>query len=96
MRLYIGNLSPTATEADLQQIFTPFGTVTSATVIMDRASGASRGFGFVEMAAAAEAEAAMAGLNATDLLGQPLVVSEARPRRDDTRTARERGEAPRS
>ena len=92
MRLYIGNLSPAATEADLQQAFTPFGTVTSATVITDRVSGVSRGFGFVEMATTAEAEAAMAGLNTTDLLGQPLIVNEARARRDDRRGAGGRDE----
>ena len=69
MNLYIGNLSQQATEADVQQAFAAFGNVASATIIKDRASGESRGFGFVEMPDAAEAEAAMAGLGGKDLLG---------------------------
>src|SRR5690242_19909006 len=63
MNLYIGNLSHQATEADVQQAFEAFGQVTSATIIKDRASGASRGFAFVEMPAKDEAEAAMAALS---------------------------------
>ncbi|MBK9711290.1 MAG: RNA-binding protein [Kouleothrix sp.] len=87
MNLYIGNLSPKATDADLQQAFTAFGEVTSAMVIKDRVSGISRGFAFVEMATTVEGEAAMAALSGTDLLGQPLIVNEARARRDDRRGA---------
>jgi RNA recognition motif-containing protein len=80
MNLYIGNLSPETTDADVQQAFAAFGTVNSATIIKDRLSGVSRGFGFVEMSTATEAEAAMAGLSGTELLGQSVIVSEARPR----------------
>lgn len=80
MNLYIGNLSPQATDADVQQAFEAFGQVQSATIIKDRASGESRGFGFVEMPDVAQAQAAMAGLTGKDLLGQALVVNEARGR----------------
>jgi RNA recognition motif-containing protein len=80
MNLYIGNLSHQATDSDLQQAFEAFGQVQSATIIKDRASGESRGFGFVEMPDTAEAQAAMAGLAGKDLLGQALVVNEARQR----------------
>lgn len=80
MNLYIGNLSLQATDADVQQAFAAFGQVQSATIIKDRASGESRGFGFVEMPDLAEAQAAMAGLAGKDLLGQALIVNEARGR----------------
>lgn len=89
MNLYIGNLSPEATEADVQEAFAAFGTVASATIIKDRASGASRGFGFVEMPAANEAQAAMAGLAGTDLKGQSVIVNEARPKPTDRRDRRD-------
>jgi RNA recognition motif-containing protein len=79
MNLYIGNLSHQATESDVQQAFEAFGQVQSATIIKDRASGESRGFGFVEMPDTGQAEAAVAGLAGKDLLG-PLVVNEARGR----------------
>ena len=85
MNLYIGNLSHEATEADVQQTFAAFGQVKSATVIKDKFSGESRGFGFVEMPTKAEAEAAMAGLTGKELLGRALVVNEARARTDDRR-----------
>jgi RNA recognition motif-containing protein len=85
MNLYIGNLSRQATEADVQQAFAAFGQVKSATIIKDKFSGESRGFGFVDMPAKAEAEAAIAGLTGKELLGQSLIVSEARPRSDDRR-----------
>jgi RNA recognition motif-containing protein len=81
MRLYIGNLSPEASEAVIQEAFVAFGNVASATIIKDRASGESRGFGFVEMPDTEQAEAAMAGLSGKDLLGQSLVVNEARAKR---------------
>ena len=80
MNLYIGNLSPEVTEAQVQQAFEAFGTVTSTAVIKDKFSGKSRGFGFVEMPATAEAEAAIAGLTGAELMGQPVVVNQARPR----------------
>src|SRR5690349_8900028 len=82
MNLYIGNLSQQTTETDLRQAFEAFGQVTSAAIIMDRASGKSRGFGFVEMPAQAEAQAAFAGLAGQELLGQPLIVNEAHARND--------------
>ncbi len=85
MNLYIGNLSHQATEADVQQAFEAFGQVKSATIIKDKLSGVSRGFGFVEMPAAAEAQAAMAGLTGKELLGQSLIVNEARARADHRR-----------
>lgn len=85
MNLYIGNLSPQATEADVQQAFAAFGHVTSATIIKDKLSGVSRGFGFVEMPVQAEAEAALAGLAGNMLLGQSLVVNEARTRGQNPR-----------
>jgi RNA recognition motif-containing protein len=96
MNLYIGNLSHQATEADLHQAFEAFGQVKSATIIKDKFSGESRGFGFVEMPATAEAEAAMAGLAGKELLGQPLIVNEARPRSDDRRGGGRRGGGRRS
>jgi RNA recognition motif-containing protein len=85
MNLYIGNLSQQTTEADLQQAFEAFGQVTSATIIKDRLSGVSRGFGFVEMPAQAEAEAAVAGLGGSDMLGQSIIVNEAHTRSDARR-----------
>lgn len=81
MRLYIGNLSREATEAGLQEAFGAFGNVASCVIIKDRESGESRGFGFVEMSDVGQAEAAMAGLAGKELLGQSMVVSEARARR---------------
>ena len=80
MNLYIGNLSRDVTGDDLRQAFEAFGQVTSATVITDKFSGESRGFGFVEMPAKAEAQAAIAGLNGQPLKERTLAVSEARPR----------------
>jgi RNA recognition motif-containing protein len=81
MNLYIGNLSHQATDSDLQHAFEAFGQVQSAKIIKDRASGESRGFGFVEMPDTAEAQAAMAGLAGKELLGQELIVNEARAKR---------------
>jgi RNA recognition motif-containing protein len=83
MNLYVGNLSHQATEADVQQAFEAFGQVASATIIKDRASGESRGFAFVEMPAKDEADAALAGLGGKELLGQVLIVSEARERAEN-------------
>ena len=96
MNLYIGNLSQQATEADVQQAFEAFGQVKSATIIKDKLSGVSRGFGFVEMPAQAEAEAAMAGLTGKDLLGQSLIVNEAHARADHRRDGGRPGGGPRS
>jgi cold-inducible RNA-binding protein len=91
MNLYIGNLSHEATEADVQQTFAAFGQVTSATVIKDKFSGESRGFGFVEMPTKAEAEAAIVGLSGKELLGQSLIVIEAHARADHRRGGERRG-----
>lgn len=91
MNIYVGNLSHEATEEDLRQAFETFGEVTSAKIITDRASGAPRGFGFVEMPTKAEAEAAIAGLNGTELKGRTLTVNEARPRPEGRRSERRPG-----
>jgi RNA recognition motif-containing protein len=80
MNIYVGNLSLEVTDEDLRQAFEAFGQVTSAKIIADKFSGASRGFGFVEMPAKTEAQAAITGLNGKELKGQRLTVNEARPR----------------
>ena len=85
MNIYIGNLAREVTEEDLQQAFETFGQITSVTIIKDRYSGESRGFGFVEMPAKAEALSAIDGLNDQELKGQTIVVNEARPRRSEGR-----------
>jgi RNA recognition motif-containing protein len=82
MNIYVGNLSFDSTDEDLRQAFEAFGQVESAQVIRDRASGRSRGFGFVEMPNQTEALAAIEGLNDTELQGRNLRVNEARPRED--------------
>ena len=83
MKIYAGNLSYDVTEQDLRQQFAPFGTVDTVSVIMDKFSGRSKGFAFVEMASKSEAEAAIAGLNGKQLKERTLTVNEARPRVDD-------------
>jgi len=80
MKIYVGNLSYEVTEEDLQLAFEPFGQVGSATIIKDKYSGQSKGFGFVEMASKAEGQSAIDGLNGKDLKGRALNVNEARPR----------------
>jgi RNA recognition motif-containing protein len=80
MNLYVGNLSNEVTEDDVRQAFAAFGNVTSVSVIRDKYSGESRGFGFVEMPAKTEGQAAIDGLNGKDLKGRSLNVNEARPR----------------
>jgi len=82
MNIYAGNLSRDITEEDLRAAFEAFGQVETVNIIKDKYSGESKGFGFVEMPAKAEAEAAIADLNGKDLKGRALNVSEARPRRD--------------
>jgi RNA recognition motif-containing protein len=79
-RLYVGNLPYTVDDAELRRLFEDHGSVTSAQVIMDRDTGRSKGFGFVEMANDQEAQNAIAELNGKDLGGRPLTVNEARPR----------------
>lgn len=81
-KLYCGNLSFNTAEADLDQIFGEFGTITSAQVIMDRDTGRSKGFAFVEMKSDQEAQAAIAGVNGREHDGRTLTVNEARPRED--------------
>ena len=82
MNIYVGNLALNVTEEDLQQAFEAFGEVTSAKIIKDKYSGESRGFGFVEMPAGAEAQSAISGLNGKEMKGLNLKVNEARPQRD--------------
>jgi RNA recognition motif-containing protein len=82
MKLYVGNLSFQTSSEDLQQLFAQAGTVESATVVEDRDTGRSRGFGFVEMASKEEGEKAIEQFNGTDLAGRNLTVNEARPRED--------------
>ena len=78
-KLYVGNLPYTFSDDDMQRTFGEFGSVSSAKVIMDRDSGRSKGFGFVEMATAAEATAAIAALHGKDLGGRDMVVNLAKP-----------------
>jgi RNA recognition motif-containing protein len=80
MNIYVGNLSTEVIEDDLRIAFEPFGQVESATIIKDRDSGQSKGFGFVEMPSKAEGQSAIDGLNGTELKGKTLNVNEARPR----------------
>jgi len=82
MNIYVGNLPYSAVEDDLRQLFEGFGEVTSANIIMDRYTGQSKGFGFVEMPSGDEARAAIEGLNGSDFQGRKLTVNEARPRND--------------
>ena len=82
MNIYVGNLSFDETEGSLEAAFAAHGEVTSARIITDRETGRSRGFGFVEMSDQAQAQAAIAALNGTNLNGRDLTVNEARPRED--------------
>ncbi|MBN2452331.1 MAG: RNA-binding protein [Lentisphaeria bacterium] len=84
-KLYVGNLSYDVRSSDLQQLFAAHGDVLSADVIMDRDTGRSKGFGFVEMSTDEEAQAAIAALNGRDNNGRALTVNEARPREDRPR-----------
>jgi RNA recognition motif-containing protein len=80
MNIYVGNLAPDVTEDELKQAFEAFGQVQTATIIKDKFSGESRGFGFVEMPAKAEAQTAITEMNGKDLKGRALNVNEARPK----------------
>ena len=80
MNIYVGNLSHEATAEDLRLAFEPFGRVESASIIKDKHSGQSKGFGFVEMASKAEGQSAIDGLNGKELKGRALNVNAARPR----------------
>lgn len=80
MNIYVGNLSFNATEDDIRQAFAAYGQVSTASIVKDKFTGQSRGFGFVEMPDATEAQAAIAGLNGKEIQGRALTVNEARPR----------------
>ena len=80
MNIYVGNLSFEVTDDDLRQIFSAYGEVESASVVKDRFSGESRGFGFVEMPAKKDADAAIAALNGTEQKGRSITVNEAKPK----------------
>jgi RNA recognition motif-containing protein len=84
MNIYVGNLSYSMTDEDLRELFAAFGEVASASVIMDKFSGQSKGFGFVEMPDEVEAAAAINGLNDQDVMGRRIKVNQARPREDRT------------
>ncbi|QKO23374.1 RNA-binding protein [Rhodoferax sp. BAB1] len=78
-KLYVGNLAYSVRDSDLEQAFSQFGAVSSAKVMMERDTGRSKGFGFVEMGSDAEAQAAINGMNGQPLSGRSIVVNEARP-----------------
>jgi RNA recognition motif-containing protein len=88
MNIYVGNLAYSVTDDDLREAFAEFGEVSRANVIMDRDTGRSKGFGFVEMPDDGQAEAAISGLNQKPLGGRPIRVNEARPREDRPRRPR--------
>jgi cold-inducible RNA-binding protein len=90
MHIFVGNLAFTTTEEELAQLFHPYGEIASIRIMTDRDTGRSRGFGFVEMPDATEAQAAIDGLNGTALGGRQLTVNEARPREE--RRPRDDGE----
>ena len=81
-KLYVGNLTYDVTDSTLEQLFAAHGTVESAQVVMDRDTGRSKGFGFVEMKTDQEAQAAIAALNGKEVDGRSLTVNEAKPRED--------------
>ena len=82
MKLYVGNLPYSMTDGDLETLFAQYGTVQSAQVIMDRDTGRSKGFGFVELSSAQEGQAAIQALHDQDVNGRKLTVNEARPREE--------------
>jgi RNA recognition motif-containing protein len=86
MKLYVGNLTYGVTDGDLSKMFEAFGAVQSAQVIMDRDTGRSKGFGFVEMQNEQECRAAMAALNGKEVEGRALTVNEARPKTEGGRS----------
>jgi cold-inducible RNA-binding protein len=83
MNIYVGNLSRDVNEEDLKQAFAAFGAVSTVSIIKDKFTGESRGFGFVEMASKEEGTAAITGLNGKDLKGRNLNVNEARPKTEN-------------
>jgi RNA recognition motif-containing protein len=86
MNIYVGNIPRGVTENELRELFQAFGEISSASVIKDKFSGESRGFGFVEMPNKEEGQKALSALNGKDFKGRPLTVNEARPRTDKPRT----------
>jgi len=88
LKLYVGNLSKQVTDAQLNDLAIPFGTLVSANVATERSSGESKGFGFVEFSNADEARAAITGLDGRDVNGQALKVNEAKPRKEGAGPAR--------
>jgi len=88
MNIYVGNLAYSVTDDDLREAFAAFGEVERASVIMDRDTGRSKGFGFVEMPDDAQAQAAIDGMNEKDLSGRAIRVNEAKPREDRPRRPR--------
>jgi RNA recognition motif-containing protein len=88
MNIYAGNLLRNLSEDELRQVFETYGTVQTAAIIKDKISGESRGFGFVEMPNADEAQKAVSGLNGRDFKGRAMTVNEAKPRTDAPRTKR--------
>ncbi len=84
-KIYVGNLPHATSENELQNLFANYGEVVSAQIITDRATGRSKGFGFVEMSNDAEAQAAIEALNGSELGGRPLTVNEAKPREERPR-----------
>jgi len=88
MKLFVGNLSFDTTEAELEELFAPFGTVAEARVITDQNTGRSRGFGFVTLKNAAEGQAAIKALAGKSFSGRNLTVNEARPREERPREER--------
>ena len=85
MNIYVGNLAYKMSEEELRSAFEAYGAVDSARFVIDRETGRSKGFGFVEMPNKEEAEAAIAGLNGTELCGRTVTVNEARPREERPR-----------
>jgi RNA recognition motif-containing protein len=86
VNIYVGNLSFDVTESDLRKAFEAFGQITEVRLIMDKFSGKPKGFGFVEMPTAEEAQKAIAEMNGKDLLGRPIKVNEAKPKTDAPRS----------
>jgi RNA recognition motif-containing protein len=91
LNIYVGNLSFDTSERDLEAAFAAYGAVSSARIATDRETNRPRGFGFVEMASQAEAQAAIAGLNGKELQGRSLTVNEARPREERGQSNRRAG-----
>lgn len=82
MNIYVGNLSWNMTDSDLTNLFQAYGSVSSAKILLDKMSGRSKGFGFVEMENADEANAAISGLNNTEVQGRKIVVNESQPKKE--------------